>query len=231
MVKTKTADRLNRIVEAALFTFIEHGFKGTTLQDVADRAGVSVGSIYSYAAGKEALFELALRQALHVPLPRPATLPYAGTTTDLVSLVWSCVVGIARFPELEAAANRPPPKDPLAELEQIVSGIWDWQARHRRAIELIERCAREWPELHMLYYKEFRRGAFETATALLERRMREGALRSYPDPATALRVVVESVAFFAMHRHIRPDSADLDEEICKRTVLDMVVAAFDPGCG
>ena len=230
MVKARTADRLERIVDAALFTFIDQGYRGTTIQHVAHHAGVSVGSVYSYAAGKEALFELSLRRALHEPLPDPGSLPYEAATGDLVSWVWSCVVDIAQFPHLEAAAERPAPPDPLDELEDLVGGIWDWQARYWRAIELIERCAREWPDLHMLYYKEFRRGAFETATRLLKRRMAEGALRAYPDPGTALRVVVESVAFFAMHRHIRPDSADLDEETCRTTVLQMTRAAFDPGC-
>jgi hypothetical protein len=39
---------------------------------------------------------------------------------------------------------------------------------------------------------------------------------------------VETIAWFAMHRHGDPDSAMLDDETCRRTVHDLVVAAFLP---
>jgi hypothetical protein len=82
-----------------------------------------------------------------------------------------------------------------------------------------------------LYYRDFRRGAFAIAVEYFQRRMAEGALRKYRDATTAMRVANEALSFFAMHRHVRPDSADLDERTCRETVISMLLAAFDPDCG
>ena len=45
------------IVAAALELFREHGFEGTTMRAVAERAGVSVGNAYYYFASKDELVQ------------------------------------------------------------------------------------------------------------------------------------------------------------------------------
>lgn len=45
-----------RIVEAAGKVFARRGYAGTAVKDIAGQARVSVGSVYSYFAGKEAVF-------------------------------------------------------------------------------------------------------------------------------------------------------------------------------
>lgn len=229
MSRYRTEARLERILEAALGTFLELGYRGTKLQEVADRAGVSVGSLYSYLENKEALFELVLRTALHEPIPDVDALPFRSAHgADHISWVWERLQEIARFPRLEEAVACDEPEDALQEFEEVLREIWAWQSRYWRAIELIERCAKEWPDLHMLYYKQFRRGVFGRAASLIERRMSQGVIRRYPDSATALRVIVENIAFFAMHRHVRADSADLDEDVSRETVIRMLIAGFSP---
>lgn len=49
--------RQRQILTAAHSCFARHGFHGTTMQEVADEAGLSVGAIYRYFGGKEALIE------------------------------------------------------------------------------------------------------------------------------------------------------------------------------
>jgi AcrR family transcriptional regulator len=46
-----------RIEAAALELFTTQGFHGTNIRDIAERAGVSQGAIYTYYSSKEALFE------------------------------------------------------------------------------------------------------------------------------------------------------------------------------
>jgi AcrR family transcriptional regulator len=46
-----------RIVEAALSVFAEKGYHETTIEDVADRLGVSEGAIYLYFKSKRQLFK------------------------------------------------------------------------------------------------------------------------------------------------------------------------------
>ena len=50
-------DRRQRIVEAAERAFVRHGFHATTMQHVADEAGMSAGNLYRYFPSKEAIVE------------------------------------------------------------------------------------------------------------------------------------------------------------------------------
>src|SRR3954465_14058296 len=56
--------RPRQILEAALEVFGEQGFEHARLEDVAERASVSKGTIYNYFPSKEALFEEMVRQTL-----------------------------------------------------------------------------------------------------------------------------------------------------------------------
>ncbi len=200
------------------------------MEEVARRAGLSAGTIYLYAANKEALFEIVLRRAFGEPLPAVEELPYQPTAgPDLVEWMWGRLRDVSPFPELRKAAKGGRPQvDAMEEFDIVVREVWDWHARYWEAIELLERCAKDWPELHMLFYLQFRRELLGLGVAWLARRMEQGEVRRYPDPATAVRVIGENVAFFAMHRHVRPDSADLDEDTSRETVLTLLRAGFEP---
>ncbi|MFW6206584.1 MAG: TetR/AcrR family transcriptional regulator [Gemmatimonadota bacterium] len=50
------AARYNEILQAAYRCFAHRGLRATTMKDVAEEAGLSVGALYRYFAGKEALF-------------------------------------------------------------------------------------------------------------------------------------------------------------------------------
>jgi len=54
--------KLTLIVEAALDLSNRHGFDAMSLRDLADRAGVSMGSLYSYFDSKETLLVMILEQ-------------------------------------------------------------------------------------------------------------------------------------------------------------------------
>ncbi len=53
--RSPRVDKREAILEAALELFVERGFHGTAVPEVADRAGVGAGTIYRYFASKEAL--------------------------------------------------------------------------------------------------------------------------------------------------------------------------------
>lgn len=61
------AERQQQLMHAALAVFGERGFHRATMQDVADRAGVSKGSLYAYFDSKEQLL-LATVELLLTPL-------------------------------------------------------------------------------------------------------------------------------------------------------------------
>lgn len=229
MARAKTMRRLETILDAASETFLELGYRGARVEEVARRAGVSAGTVYLYTENKDALFELVLRRAFREALPRSSELPFRATaSSDLVGWMWNRLQKVSPFPALRRAAAAEATGDAMEEFDAVVEEVWDWHATYWEAVELLERCARDWPELHMLFYLQFRRELLALASVWLERRMEEGALRRYPDAPTAVRVIGENVAFFAMHRHVRPDSEGLDEETCKETVLKLLHAGFAP---
>ena len=51
-----------RIEQAALRLFTRRGFHGTSVRDIADAAGVSLGNIYNYYPTKDALFKSLVRR-------------------------------------------------------------------------------------------------------------------------------------------------------------------------
>jgi len=57
-------DRPEQIADAALLEFAEHGYAGTRVADVAQRAGVSKGLMYVYFRTKEELFKAVVRKVL-----------------------------------------------------------------------------------------------------------------------------------------------------------------------
>jgi len=69
-------DKHRRILDAALRTFAARGYHGTAVPEVADAAGVGIGTLYRYFRNKEALVnevfrdaKLRLRTALLADLP------------------------------------------------------------------------------------------------------------------------------------------------------------------
>lgn len=55
MARPRTGDKDGKLVEAAIALFLERGVRGTTMQDIASRAGVAVGTVYLYHKDKAAI--------------------------------------------------------------------------------------------------------------------------------------------------------------------------------
>ncbi len=56
--------RLQRIISVARQLFMSKGFQNTTIQDIAEEAGIGLGTLYLYAKGKEDLLVLVFRETL-----------------------------------------------------------------------------------------------------------------------------------------------------------------------
>ncbi len=77
----KTARTREAIVIAALDVFLERGFSGARILDVAQASGLAKGTLYGYFPDKQALFEEVIRSALAAPLEALATSePSSGET-------------------------------------------------------------------------------------------------------------------------------------------------------
>jgi len=79
--------RPEELVQAALAVFGERGFRQTTLTEVAERAGVSKGTVYLYFESKDDLFRAVVTQRV-VSLLEPAEAmarSHAGTAAELLT--------------------------------------------------------------------------------------------------------------------------------------------------
>ncbi len=78
--------RPREIVEAALEIFARDGFAGTRLDDVAEKVGISKGTIYLYFDTKEELFKACVRETIgaHLTDTRTMAAQFEGDTADLL---------------------------------------------------------------------------------------------------------------------------------------------------
>lgn len=112
-------ERPQQILKAALEVFSESGIAAAKLDDIAERAGVSKGTIYLYFDGKEALFRAVVREWIVPRIAEGERVIGDGSAADqLVRYLrhhWSCfaiegsdgwvrliLLELHKFPELEA---------------------------------------------------------------------------------------------------------------------------------
>jgi AcrR family transcriptional regulator len=219
---------LERLLDCATQVFIEQGYARTQMADVAAALGVAKGTLYLYVESKEALFDLVARYAdAEQPFaqwpPLPARTPKPGAT---VKYVRERLAQTAVPPTLAKALAQHRTPDIRAELEAITRELYGTVARNRRGIKLLDRSARDYPELAALWFEGGRGGLIALLTQYLEDRMRRKLLRSLPDPAVTARLLIETIVFWAVHRHWDPHPQTVEESVAKETVVRFVVGAL-----
>jgi AcrR family transcriptional regulator len=83
-------DKGEAIMAAALELFVERGFFGTAVPEIADKAGVGAGTIYRYFDSKEALVNAIYRQEkVHFAHEVIDDFPAAAPTREQFRLLWT----------------------------------------------------------------------------------------------------------------------------------------------
>lgn len=223
MRRIPKAMRLEQIADAALASFSENGFRLTQVADIARRAEVSPGTIYLFADSKEQLFWLAFCRAMGQPLEGVACA--TPPTSEIRSRFApdGASPSLARFLRGKA--------DSLPRFETVLSEYWSTIADARIAIQLVEKCARDWPEPAEAFYEELRPAALSDLREYLERGAKAGVCRPVPDVALAARFIVESISWFAMHRHGDMDGRHIDAATARSAALDALEHAYGPAPG
>ncbi|HVN29140.1 MAG TPA: helix-turn-helix domain-containing protein, partial [Candidatus Binataceae bacterium] len=206
--------RLSDLIEAAIKVFTAKGYRRTQMSDVARAAGVSQGTLYNYVESKEALFYLILDRSFREDalLPARNQLPIRTPAMDaIVSRFAEQMAAEFRLPVLQRALSERRVVDARTELEAVVREYYEAMARTRRALDLIERSTVDLPELAEQLYLKIRRGRIDKLARYIESRIALGEFRPLPDPPTAARLLLETVAWFARHRHNTADSAMISD--------------------
>jgi AcrR family transcriptional regulator len=164
--------RPQELLDAALLLFAEKGFAATRTDEVAQRAGVSKGTLYLYYPSKEDLFKAVVRKSLVSVIDegREALARYEGSSADLLRamlLTWWQRVGMT----------------PTASVHKIIVSE-----------------ARNFPELAQFYTDEVIAPADALFCAALQRGIDRGEFRALPLHATA-HALIAPLIFMTLHQH------------------------------
>ena len=164
--------RPQELLEAALALFVEKGFAASRAEEVAQRAGVSKGTLYLYYPSKEELFKAVVRHNLSSLIAEGEEIAssYVGSSSELLSILlhtWWQRVG----------------NTPAAGIHKIV---------------LSE--VRNFPELAQFYTDEVIIPADRLFSGCVQRGIDAGEFRPMPLHEVA-HALMAPVIFMAIHRH------------------------------
>ncbi len=161
------------IVEAALDAFAERGFAATRLEDVAERAGLSKGTLYLYFANKEELFKAVIQQALvpNLTLAEARIASSTGTTREL--------------------------------LMEVVGGFLDAVAGSKVSAipKLIIGEANNFPEVTEFYAREVAGRGMRIVAAILQRGIDRGEVRPL-DPTLAAPIIAGPLLLLVLWKNV-----------------------------
>ncbi len=227
MARSIPSGRFRKLIEVATNTFVARGFRLTQMADVAEALGVAKGTLYGYVESKEALFDAAVRLADgHGPEPEslPLPSPAPGST---VRYVHTRLLQEVRELELVQALSRPKGSRAKAdELEGVVRDLYRRMAKNRRALKLVDRCAIDHPELASIWFEQGRNGQVAMLKAYFEKRISQGKVRPVRNVELAARLVLETIALWAIHMPWDASPSPFAEDEVESAVVDLLAHAY-----
>jgi AcrR family transcriptional regulator len=194
--------RPQELLAAALELFVEKGFAATRTDEVAQRAGVSKGTLYLYYPSKEELFKAVVRANLSnlIAEGQEMVRQFEGTSAELLHALiqtwWQ------RFGSTPAAGIH---KVILAEV-------------------------RNFPELAQFYTDEVILPADQLFGSCVERGVARGEFRPMPVHEVAMALIAPLI-FMAVHNHsfgcCPVHGAQMDPEAQLRTHLDLMLRGLE----
>jgi AcrR family transcriptional regulator len=223
-------ERLPEIIAAAVRVFTRDGYRAARMSDVAAEAGLSEAALYRYVTSKEGLFVLAIRHALLLEdLPDEGLPLHPAPLPEVMRETRDFVAEAVPFGTLADALGTVEPDDPAKELEAVLRELFALESQTREATDMIERSARELPELAGLLNDGLYRPVIATLAEYLRSRADRGLLRKTPDSQATARLVVETLTWFARHRYHDPQGAQMAAGLAEETAVDALVHALLPG--
>jgi AcrR family transcriptional regulator len=226
VARPRSDDFIPRLLQAATRVFARKGLKRTRMTDIAREMGVAHGSLYNYVESKEALFLLLIERWGNLGQAAGTELPIkTPSMTRIVERWQGRIESVFPLPTLDAAISRRRSSDPEEELKSVVRELYLRTEESREGADILEKSALDMPELCRLFFEQVRRGLFERMTRYVTARVRDGSFR-HIDPAVAARFIVETVTFFARHRHLDPDPLPHTDEMIRDSVIPLIVGSL-----
>jgi AcrR family transcriptional regulator len=149
--RRRKAERPQEIVEAAFVEFSRNGYAATTLDEIAERAGVTKGTIYVYFESKEHLFISMVREFTKptMEIVQGMFHTHEGSTADLLRAQFSFIY------------------------EHIVE-----DRRRREVVRMLIAEATRFPQLADRYHAEILRPCLDMLKQAIQRGVDRGEIRN-----------------------------------------------------
>jgi AcrR family transcriptional regulator len=195
------AERPQEILEAALAQFVETGFAGTRLDDVARRAGLSKAAIYLYFKDKTALFQGVIRSAI---------------ASNILQI------------EAMLAAHRGPVAPLLPRILEFMATRVE-QTPMASIAKLVISESRAFPEIGRFYLKEVIGRGIPLMEGLIARGIAQGEFRKV-DPGLTVRSMIGPMLLAVIWRTVfEPIGAEkLDVRALASHHADLMLHALRP---
>jgi AcrR family transcriptional regulator len=195
--------RPRQILEAALVVFGEEGFEHARLEDVAEHAQVSKGTIYNYFPSKEALFEEMVRQTLGDLLDIAETYSEKPTAEESFRAFMTAVWYYVRSPQFETIYRLV-----MAELNRF-------------------------PHLAAFYQQGVRDRIMDVSSAIIARGIETGEFREMDvnSASRMLLSILVKHGMWCSRRETWPDLAQRSDDQILEEIIDFYLHGIRPDGG
>ncbi|MEZ5958321.1 MAG: helix-turn-helix domain-containing protein [Hyphomonadaceae bacterium] len=219
--KTQDQSRRAAIVDASAMAFALAGYQRTQMADIAAGAGVALGTLYRYAESKEELFAAALARGAGQDA---SVIAGAGSIRDVEdffasNLTWLGWVG-ERIDTALYAGGEPAP------FRHMLATIYDGIAGRRLALRILDRSAHDLPRLSEVYVRQVREPVLRSVVNYLNAMQSSGRIAPVAHAEASARLILETCAWFAMHRLFSPGGAAISDADARSTTLAHLAASF-----
>jgi AcrR family transcriptional regulator len=193
--RRRKAERPQEILEAAFAQFSRNGYAMTTLEQIAERAGVTKGTIYVYFDSKEHLFISMVRELMKVTLDTLQDMldSHQGSTAELLRAQFSFIY------------------------QHIVE-----DRRRREMARLLIAEASRFPALTDRYQEEIQRPCMDLLTKTIQRGVDRGEIRKSAAAECPL-VMIAPIALVDTWMMMFEDRHPLDLKTYFDAHLDLVL--------
>jgi AcrR family transcriptional regulator len=193
--RRRKAERPQEIIEAAFAEFSRNGYATTTLDQIAERAGVTKGTIYVYFESKEHLF---------ISMVREFTKPTMETVQDMFKTHDGSTADLLR-----------------AQFSFIYEHLVE-DRRRREVVRMLIAEATRFPELADRYHAEILRPCLDMLRQAIQRGVDRGEIRNSAIVEQP-QVVIGPIALVDVWMMLFDDRQPLDLKAYFNAHLDMVL--------
>jgi len=193
--RRRKAERPQEIVEAAFAEFSRNGYAMTTLDQIAERAGVTKGTIYVYFENKEHLFISMVHEAMKASLDTIQDMfeRHDGSTADLLRAQFSFIY------------------------QHLVE-----DRRRREVVRMLIAEASRFPALADRYHEEIHRPCMDMLSRIIQRGIDRGEIRRSVVTDCPL-VIIGPIAFVDIWIMMFDDRHPLDLKTYFDAHIDLVL--------